>query len=303
MKNGAWSATAAYMMWGVFPLYFKALQMVAPLQMLAHRITWSLILLAVVVSLRREWKELLYAAKAWRTLAVYLFAAVMLAVNWGVYIAAVTSGHVVEASLGYFINPLINVLLGATLLRERLRPAQWAAIGLAALGVIYLAVYYGGVPWIGLILAFSFGLYGLIKRLAPLGALHSLTLESAFLFIPAVVFLFACDMAGVGAFGHSAVLTNWLLVLAGPITVAPLLLFSVAARSIPFTLLGVLQYIAPTAQFLLGVLVFGEAFTPARAVGFGLIWGGLVVYTLEGLWRGQGARKNESQRNDQAEIL
>jgi chloramphenicol-sensitive protein RarD len=199
-----------------------------------------------------------------------------------VYIAAVTSGHVVEASLGYFINPLINVLLGATLLRERLRPAQWAAIGLALCGVVCLTVYYGGVPWIGLVLAFSFGLYGLIKRLAPLGALHSLALESTFLFLPALGFLLITESAGVGAFGHSGTASDVLLVLAGPVTVAPLLLFSVAARSIPFTSLGVLQYIAPTAQFLLGVLVYGEPFTPAHALGFGLIWAGLLVYTVEG---------------------
>jgi chloramphenicol-sensitive protein RarD len=174
MKRGTWSAVAAYLLWGTFPIYFKALQAVPPLQMLAHRIVWSLVLLAGVLLLRRGWVDFLRAARGKRTLAAYLLAAVMLAVNWGVYIAAVTSGHVVEASLGYFINPLINVLLGATLLRERLRPAQWAAIGLALCGVVCLTVYYGGVPWIGLVLAFSFGLYGLIKRLAPLGALHSL---------------------------------------------------------------------------------------------------------------------------------
>jgi chloramphenicol-sensitive protein RarD len=282
MKRGTWSAVAAYLLWGTFPIYFKALQAVPPLQMLAHRIVWSLVLLAGVLLLRRGWVDFLRAARGKRTLAAYLLAAVMLAVNWGVYIAAVTSGHVVEASLGYFINPLINVLLGATLLRERLRPAQWAAIGLALCGVVCLTVYYGGVPWIGLVLAFSFGLYGLIKRLAPLGALHSLALESTFLFLPALGFLLITESAGVGAFGHSGTASDVLLVLAGPVTVAPLLLFSVAARSIPFTSLGVLQYIAPTAQFLLGVLVYGEPFTPAHALGFGLIWAGLLVYTVEG---------------------
>ncbi len=303
MKRGAWSAAAAYIMWGTFPIYFKILKAVPPLQMLTHRIDWSLVLLVGLVLARREWREFRQTARGGRTLGIYFLAAVMLAVNWGVYIAAVNSGHVVEASLGYFINPLINILLGATVLREHLRPAQWAAIGLAAAGVIYLTVTTGGVPWIGLVLAFSFGLYGLIKRLAPLGPLHSLTLESAFLFLPAVAFLIFSEVNGTGAFGHLGTGIDLLLVLAGPVTVAPLLLFSVAARSIPFTLLGVLQYIAPTAQFFLGVLAFGEPFSLERGIGFGLIWVGLLIYTVEGFARGRGAKVIEPQKNEEAEIL
>jgi chloramphenicol-sensitive protein RarD len=281
--RGTLLAAGAYLMWGIFPVYFKAIQSVPPAQILGHRVVWSAILLVLVVALRNEWYCLRPALSNPKTLGVFSLAACLLAANWLTYVWAVNAGYVVEASLGYFINPLLSVLLGVIFLREKLRPAQWAPVGLAMAGVIFLTVSYGRLPWIALALAFSFGLYGLIKKLAPLEALYGLTLETIILLAPCLLYLLIMEAQGLGSFGHAGILTNTLLALSGMVTVLPLLLFATAARRIPLYLLGILQYIAPTGQFLLGALVYQEPFTTARLVGFGIIWLALILYTFEGV--------------------
>lgn len=283
MRRGILYALAAYLMWGVFPIYFKWLGDVPALQTTAHRITWSFGLVVLLVALRRE-MEALRAAITRRTLLTYLVAGALLGTNWLIYVWAVSAGHVVEASLGYFINPLINVVLGVVFLRERLRPLQWLPVALATAGVFYLTISYGSPPWIGLALAFTFAIYGLVKKLSPLGALHGLTLETALLFLPALGFLLAAEANGSGAFGHREPTITLLLALTGVITTVPLLFFASAVQRVPLYMMGLVQYIAPTMQFLSGVLLFGEPFTPQRAVGFGFIWLALIIFTIEGLW-------------------
>jgi len=292
MNKGILSGIAAYTMWGFFPIYFKAMQAVPALQIVAHRLAWSLVFLAGVVTLARGWAVLRPALNR-RGLAIYLAAAALLAFNWLVYVYGVNNGYILEASLGYFINPLVNVLLGVVFLRERLPLSKWIPIGIAAAGVLYLTVSYGRLPWIALALAFSFGLYGLTKKYSPLGSLHGLTMETAVLFVPAAAYLMAAETLGTGAFGHGAPHVTVLLALSGVITAIPLLLFSAAARAIPLTTLGMLQYIAPTLQFLVGVFIYGEAFTPERVVAFSLIWLALVILTVGGAFEHRARRMDQ----------
>lgn len=282
MNKGVTYALAAYGIWGFFPLYFKALHGVPAFQIMTHRVAWSFVIIAALLLLRREWPAFRASFRP-RTLLIYLLAAVLLAGNWLVYVWAVNAGFVLETSLGYFINPLVSVLLGVVFFSERLRPVQWAAIGLAAVGVIYLALSHGRLPWIALTLAFSFGLYGMMKKIAPLGSLHGLALETTVLFLPALGYLLFAEFSGTGAFIHSGTVPSILMALSGLVTVIPLLFFSSAAQKVPLSTMGIIQYIAPTTQFLIGVLVFGEDFTPARVVAFGLIWIALAIYTAEGV--------------------
>ncbi len=283
-RKGILYALGAYVMWGLFPLYWKQLEGMPALQIIGHRIGWSFILLLLVVLVTRQWAAFRAAAMQKRTIRIYLVAAVLISVNWFTYVWAVNRGFVVETSLGYYINPLFSVLLGVTVFRERLRLVQWAPIGLAALGVIYLAFHYGSLPWIALTLAFTFGLYGMVKKTAPLGSLYGLTLETGLLFLPALAYLGWCEYVGQGAFLHSTAQANWLMVGAGLVTTVPLLFFASAAPRVPLTLIGILQYINPTMQFLLGVLVYKEPFTHDRLIGFGLVWAGLILFWAEGLY-------------------
>ena len=280
MNRGVLYGLGAYLMWGFFPLYFKLLQDVPATEILVNRIVWSFIFLAGIITLRKDWKIMRRTALKPRTLLIYTISACLLAVNWLIYVWGVNAGFVVETSLGYFINPLLNVVLGVVFLRERLRAWQWAPVGLATLGVIYLTVNYGQLPWIALALAFSFGMYGLVKKTAPLGSLHGLTLETGILFLPATLYLLL--VANGDTTGSYTPLTLVLLVGIGVVTAVPLLMFGVAARSIDLSLLGILQYVAPTCQFLLGVLVFNEPFTSVRLVGFSLIWAALIFFWIEG---------------------
>lgn len=282
MNKGIWFAVGAYVCWGLFPIYWIWLHPVSPLQVISHRILWSCVMLGVVILLTRQWNAFRQAVFAPHVLRIYLVAAILLSINWLVYVWAVNAGFVVESSLGYFINPLISVLLGVLLLRERLRPLQWVPVMLAAIGVIYLTLVYGSLPWIALALAFSFGFYGLVKKTAPLNSLHGLSLETALMFVPALFFLLYSDMIGNGAFLHLGTLIDGLLIGAGVVTTVPLLLFASAARSIPLSLVGILQYIAPTLQFLLGVWVYHEPFTQTQFVGFGIVWLALIIFAVEG---------------------
>jgi chloramphenicol-sensitive protein RarD len=286
-NKGMLSGIGAYLMWGFFPIYFKALQAVPALQIMFNRVIWSFIFLILLIFLRRESSPFKIQVAKPKVVLIYGLSAGLLAVNWLVYIYGVNSGQVLETSLGYFINPLLNVALGVIFFRERLRPFQWAPIGLAAIGVIYLTLHYGALPWIALALAFTFGMYGLIKKIAPLGALYGLTLETAILFLPAILYLSYTQVQGNGVLGHADLSVNILLLLSGVITTLPLLMFATAARAIPLYMLGLLQYIAPTCQFLLGVLVYHEPFTPEILVGFSMIWLALGLYWLEGfiMWR------------------
>lgn len=284
-KKGILYATGAYFLWGVLPVYWKLLHSVSSFQTLAHRVCWTFILLALVVVLRGEAPRLKQAFGNRRTVLYLTLTAALLATNWIVYIWAVNNGHVVEASLGYFINPLVSVLLGVVFLRERLRPAQWGAVGLAAVGVGYLWRMYGAPPWIALALAFSFALYGLFKKFAPVESLHSFTIELAVMLLPALGYLALVEGGGTGAFGGGGWDTRLLLMGTSVITAVPVLLFNSAAPLIPLSALGILLYINPTFQFLIGLTVFGEPFSTGQLVGFGMIWTALLGYWLEGALR------------------
>jgi chloramphenicol-sensitive protein RarD len=283
MHTGILSAALAFFLWGLFPLYFHALQAVPPLQILAHRMLWSLLFLLIVLAIRRQWAWLAIVRQP-RVLASFVASAFLLSANWLVYIWSVNNGHVIEASLGYFITPLVNIMFGFVLLKERLRPGQWGAVGIAALGVAWLTWQTGTVPWIALALAASFGAYGLMRKTAALGALEGLTLETMVLFPLAAAYVAWLSWHGQNAFITTpSDSTRLLLIAAGPLTAIPLLLFAAGARKIPLSVLGLLQYLAPTLQFLLGVWVFHEAFSRERLVGFAVIWAALVLYAAEGL--------------------
>lgn len=289
MKKGILYAVGAYLMWGLFPLYWKQLETIPALQLIGHRIAWSFILLIIVIFIARQWKDFRAALNA-KTIRIYLIAAVLISVNWFTYVWAVNNGFVVETSLGYYINPLFSVLLGVIVFRERLRPIQWIPIALAAAGVFYLTATYGSLPWIALTLAFTFGLYGLVKKTAPLSSLYGLTLETGLLFLVAVAYLLYSEFTGQGAFLRSGPKADLMMVGAGLVTTVPLLLFAYAAQRVPLTTLGILQYINPTMQFLLGVLLYKEPFTQNRLIGFGMVWAGLILFWIEGLY----ARRNIS---------
>jgi len=280
MKKGILFGIGAYALWGFFPLYWKQLHDVPALQLLGHRVGWSFLLLIVFILVTRQWTDF-RANLTKRTFLIYTVAAVLIAVNWLTYVWAVNAEFIVETSLGYFINPLLSVLMGVILLREKLRPAQWIPIGLAAAGVIYLTVIYGQLPWIALTLAFSFGFYGLVKKIAPLNSLFGLTLETGILFLPALAYLSFVGINDTGAFLHTGLTSDLLMVGAGVVTTIPLLMFASAARQIPLTVVGLLQYIAPTIQFLLGVLVYKEPFDQSHLIGFGIVWIALVIFWVE----------------------
>lgn len=255
----------------------------APAEVLANRIVWSLLLVAVALAWRARW-QWLRALRRPKVLAMFVASALLLSANWLTYIWAVSNGHVVDSSLGYFITPLVNVALGYGLLGERPRRAQWIALGLAAAGVIWLTASAGKLPWIGLVLGLTFGAYGLLRKIAVLGALEGLALETVILAPAAIAVVAWCWAGSPTSFPGPDPATNAWLVGLGPATTIPLLLFAFAARRLPLTTLGLLQYIGPTIQFLLGVTFFQEAFTPGRLVGFGLIWAALVIYSGDG-WR------------------
>jgi len=286
-SKGVLSAALAYTCWGLFPLFFELLGHVSPAEVVAHRTVWSLlfVLLVLAVMKRFAWMRDLLAKP--KVLAAFALSALLLACNWLVYIWAVQNDHVLDASLGYFINPLVNVALGFLVLHERPRRLQWLAVGLASAGVLWLTLQAGRLPWVALVLAFSFGFYGLLRKIAPLGALEGLTLETMILTPVAIAALAWWSWQGHSAFVSEDGTTLALLLLAGPLTAVTLLLFASGARRIPMTTLGLLQYIAPTLQFGLGVWIYHEPFQPSRMIGFALIWLALLVYSLESLWTGR----------------
>lgn len=285
MHRGILYAASAYTLWGLFPLYLRLMNRVEASEILAHRMVWSLVFVSAVLLVLRRGAWIREVLRSPATLARFAGSALLVSVNWGLFIWAINNGHVVDSSLGYFINPLVNVLAGYFLLQERLRPLQWMAAGLAALGVLWLTWVGGQLPWIGLTLAVTFSGYGLMRKTARLGAIEGLALETALLAPFATGFLIWLAHHGQSAFVQADAGLRALLLLAGPATAIPLLLFAAGARRIPFSLLGILQYIGPSLQLLLGIWVFGESFPFARALGFAAIWAALALYTAESIWR------------------
>lgn len=284
-RRGAWYGASAYLLWGAFPLYFRLLERSGAVEIVLHRIAWSLLVCLAVVAATRAWGELRTVLATPRSILLLAGAAVVLTINWGVYIYAVNSGHVIEASLGYYINPLVTVLMGVVVLRERLRPLQWTAVGVGAVAVAVLTAAYGRLPWIALTLALSFGLYGLVKNRVggSVGAVASLTTETLVLAPFAAAGIIWLQLEGRGTFGVEAPWQGLLLASAGVVTVVPLLLFASAASRVPLSTIGLLQYLTPTLQLLCGVLLLGEHMPGVRWVGFGLVWVALVVLTADTL--------------------
>jgi chloramphenicol-sensitive protein RarD len=274
----------AYILWGLLPFYWKFLERIPPDQILCHRTVWSLVFMLLLLAFQKHWLWLKKAFSNRKILLTFFISSIILSLNWFMYIWAVNNNFIVEASLGYFINPLFSVLLGVIFLKERLRFWQWFAIALAAAGILYMTAKYGSFPWIALTLAISFGTYGLMRKTAPLNSTEGLALELTFLFLPALIYLLFLAKNGSGAFGHASLIENMLLVLAGAVTALPLLLFASGARKINLSTVGLLQYITPSLQFLIGIYVYHEHFNTARLVGFAIIWSALLIYVLEGFW-------------------
>jgi chloramphenicol-sensitive protein RarD len=278
--SGLIYGVGAYVLWGLMPLYFGAVKTVQPVELLAHRIVWSVVLLAVVLTLFRRWNGLCATFADRRTCALLLASSLMLAINWFVYIYGVATKQIVQCSLGYFINPLLNVLLGVVFFRERLRPIRWLALLLAAGGVVYLMIALGEVPWIAFTVACSFATYGLIRKVAPVDALVGLMAETLFLLPVSVAFLAWWMQRSDSAFGRQSGQIDALLVASGIVTTAPLLCFGAAARRLRLSTLGFVQYLAPSLQFLLAVLYFAEPFRREQQISFGLIWAALLLASV-----------------------
>jgi chloramphenicol-sensitive protein RarD len=290
VNKGFLAAMSAFGIWGLFPLYFHRLHEVSAVQVIAHRIVWSCLFVLAWIGRRGEFPTL-RATLADRSLVWRLaMSATLITINWLTYVWGVTHGHVVETSLGYFMGPLVNVLLGVVLLSERLSPAQWSAVALAVAGVGYLTVMTGSLPWIALTLAFSFATYGLIRKIVKVESLPGLATETLLLVPFAGAYLLWCESAGIGALGHAAPAFDALLIGSGPLTAIALFLFAYGTRLLPYSTVGVLQYITPTLQFICGVFALHEPFERARAVGFGIIWAALLLYTGEGLRLSRGQR-------------
>ena len=281
LRRGVVFGTGAYLLWGLFPLYFPLLEPANPVEIVGHRIVWSLVAVLAVLALGAGFRPFLGLLKDRRRAALIALAALLVGVNWGVYIYAVNSEHVIEAALGYFINPLVSVLFGIVVFRERLRPWQSAALGLGLVAVVVLTIDYGRLPWIALTLAVTFGSYGLVKKIAGVGSAEGLALETLVLLAPALGYLFLLEANGTGTFAHESVGHTALLFAAGPVTALPLLLFSASVTRVPLTVIGMLQYLTPTLQFLVGLVVFGEEMPASRWIGFGLVWAALVILSID----------------------
>jgi chloramphenicol-sensitive protein RarD len=282
-RLGVLSGLAAYALWGLFPLYFPLLEPAGGLEIVAHRVLWSVVFVAGLLTVVRRWAQVRTLVADRRKLVVLLGAAVLIAANWLVFVYGVNSGQVVETSLGYFINPLVSVLLGVVVFSERLRPLQWTAVGIAAAAVAVLTIDYGRPPWIALTLAATFGLYGVMKKVVRVEAAPGLFVETALVAVPAGVVLAVLHTGGEGTFGNAGAGHALLLVSSGIATAVPLLLFATAARRIPLSTVGLLQYVTPLMQLAIGVFVFDEPMPPARLAGFVIVWVALAVFTADTL--------------------
>ncbi len=293
-RRGLLAALFAFSAWGVFPLYWTLLKAVPAWEIVAHRVVWCALFVVSWLCWRDGLGWLLSALRQPRAALLLLASSLLISLNWGLYIWAVTHGHVVESSLGYFINPLVNVVFGVTLLGERLNARQWLAVGLAVAGVLWLGLHQDRLPWIALGLAFSFALYGLIRKKVSVSSVPGLGIESLILLLPSLAWLLWLEHKDSGAFGQWNLQTDGLLVLGGVITALPLIGFAAAARRLPYSLLGILQFLSPSLQLLIGVWWFGEAFGADRLLGFALIWSALIVYAVDGVWRQRASRTSAS---------
>jgi chloramphenicol-sensitive protein RarD len=294
MLRGILAAGTAFTLWGVFPLYLRLMKQVPSLEILSHRVLWSVVLLMGLLTIRRQWDWLASVRARPRIVLTFVASALMLATNWVVYIWSVNHDHIIDASLGYFITPLFNVLFGIGL-GERLRLTQWLAVALAACGVVWLTVSAGQLPWIGLVIAVTFSLYGLLRKTAALGALEGLSIETLVLLPAASLFLLLPNAGSSHAFGSDVTLTL-LLISAGPVTAIPLLMFAYGARRIPLSLMGLLQYIGPSIQLVIGVWLFHEPFGGDNLVGFARIWFGVLLYSGDSLARGITNRSDQQKK-------
>jgi chloramphenicol-sensitive protein RarD len=283
--HGLLAAAGAFVLWGVLPAYWKLLQQVPAYEILCHRMAWSLVLTLGLVFVTGRRAVFRQALRERKNIITFSATGLLLAVNWLLYIWAVNAGFIVEASLGYFINPLINVFFGMIFFKEKMRPIQWLALLLAFFGVLYLTLYYGQFPWIALVLATSFAIYGLLHKQNNLGALDALCLETGILFLPAAVIIIGLAFTGSGAFGKIELSGSLLLIGTGVVTTVPLLLFGYAAHKIPLSTLGLMQYLAPTINLVLGIFIYGEDFPTTRMIGFMLIWGALAIFMADNLLR------------------
>lgn len=292
MNSGLLLGLGAYLMWGLFPLYFRMLQRIPALELVGHRVAWSVVVLVIGIVAARRWTRFRARAASPGIWGFHLLTGLLVAVNWLLYVWGVNAGRIVECSLGYFLNPLVNIALGVVILRERLRPGQWWGVALAGAGVMYLGVRGGAFPWLALSLALSFGAYGLFKKRAPLGAIDGLFAETLMLLLPALAWIL-WSASAPGAPIRSASAVEWgFLVGTGLVTTVPLLMFAAAAQRVPLSVMGFLQYITPTMQFLIGVLWFGESFGPERLHGFILVWAGLAVVAMDGIRHAVANRGN-----------
>ena len=294
-RKGYLFAFAANLLWGFMPVYIKLLREAGSVEILAHRVVWSVVVVSLLLAVTRKWGQLKALVRRPKALAAVAFAAVLLAGNWWMYIYGVNTNRVVESALGYFINPLVIVVLGVTVLRERLRAAQWLAVGIGAVAVGVLTVDYGRLPYIALFLALTWGGYGLVKKRLQLGATEALLVESGVLAIPALAYLVWLTSTPDTAFGDHVGLTL-LLVSAGFVTAVPLLFFAGAANRIPLTAIGIMQYLTPVLQLALGVFLFHEPMPPARLAGFALVWLALIVFTADGIRAASRARAQARNR-------
>jgi chloramphenicol-sensitive protein RarD len=277
--KGTISTITAFFFWGIFPIYWKALQHVSSTQILAHRVVWSLVFVLVLLSIQRRWNEVKSVISFYPNVSIFLVTSFLLGGNWLIYIWAVNSNQIVEASLGYFINPLVNVCLGMVFLRERLYRSQFISVALAFVGVLFLTLQYGRLPWIALTLALTFGTYGLLRKTAKAGSMVGLLFDTGFLAPIFLLYILFLAAHGSGAFASINLKTDVLLIGAGVVTAVPLLLFAYGARRIQYSTVGFLQYIAPTGQLLVGVFLYREQFTGAHAIAFGLVWVALFLYS------------------------
>ena len=282
-RRGYLYGLTAYVLWGFFPIYFKLLRPAGALEILAHRVIWSVVFVSLVLAVLRNWRFLARVLRSARLFGGITAAAVLIAINWGTYIYGVNSSRVVETALGYFITPLVLVLLGVTVQRERLRSWQWAAVAVGGIAVVVLTVDYGRLPYIALILAGSFGSYSLVKKRLSLPPAEGLFVESAVLALPALVYVGWLTAAGHAKFGHEGAGHTALMIFAGVATAVPLLLFAAAANRVPMVGIGILQYVAPILQLASGLLIFHEPMPPARLAGFALVWLALVIFTVDAL--------------------
>ncbi|EQC33928.1 hypothetical protein SDRG_08609 [Saprolegnia diclina VS20] len=297
---GVLYATTCFVIWGLFPLYWKELEAISAVQLALHRIVWSFVFLALIMCLTGQWTTFRTEVANRKILITYTLSSIFILTNWMTYVWAINAGYVVETSLGYFLTPILTVILSVLVFKEKLRKWQWVSIAIAAAGLLVVAIAYAKFPWVAITLAGSFSIYGCIKKMAPLNSLNGLMLETAIMLIPSFIYLIVVECNGTGAFGHVDTKSTLMLIGGGIVTVIPLLLFASAAQRIQFNVLGMLQYISPSLVFLLGVLVYHEPFSSTKLIGFILVWVALALYTAEGIWNQK--KTSSSAKDDPADV-